>query len=478
MKKSMIFMGVLVFAAGMLIVSCAKKEKSIEGIWLGSLKIGNVKLQIVLNVKKEQDGTWKATMDSPDQGAKDIPVDVFTYEKGQMHAEVKISAAVFDGTMAEDGTTMQVTLKQGGGEFPLEMKKVEEAPKVVRFQDPKKPYPYLEEEVSYANPAAGITLAGTLTKPKEGDPFPAVVLITGSGAQDRNEEVMGHRPFLVLADYLTRRGIAVLRVDDRGVGGSTGKIADATSEDFAGDVLAGVNFLKGRSDINPEKIGLIGHSEGGIIAPICASRSKDVAFIVLMAGTGLTGEQILYLQSALIAKANGATDEDVARNRKEQEQIFSLVKKEKDEAVLKQKLTALLKEMLAKRSQKEKKALGNLDLYIKNQVRSSTSRWFRYFLTYDPKTALRKVICLVLAIDGEKDLQVPPKENLAAIEDALKEAGNTHYTIKLLPGLNHLFQKAQTGSPTNYARIAETINPEALKTIGDWILAQVGSTAE
>ena len=298
------------------------------------------------------------------------------------------------------------------------------------------------------------------------------MLISGSGAQDRDESILGHRPFLVLADYLTRNGIAVLRVDDRGVGGSTGDVTKATSEDFAGDVLAGVEYLKNRKDINPEKIGLIGHSEGGIIAPLVASRSSDIAFIVLMAGSGINGEELLYTQGKLVLKAMGTSDTLISWHRDFQEQMFSVVKQKLDSAGSVQKLNEIIDKALIKLTDEEKMALGLSDETAHLQVTTLLSPWFRFILTYDPQPVLLKVKCPVLAIIGEKDLQVAPKENLRAIEEALKTGGNKNYTVKLLPGLNHLFQTAETGSPAEYMLIEETISPLALETITQWVLRQ------
>jgi uncharacterized protein len=285
--------------------------------------------------------------------------------------------------------------------------------------------------------------------------------------------LLGHKPFLVLADHLSRRGIAVLRVDDRGVGGSTGSIKTSTSDDFAGDVLAGLDFLKGRTEIDGKKLGLIGHSEGGIIAPIAAVRSKDVAFIVLMAGTGLPGSQILEAQGQLILKAAGSSESEMKFERDAQRRLIDIIAQEKDEKVAQSKLATALKEIRAAMSDSDRKALANSPGGLSEAaVDAFNNAWFRYFLTYDPRPALRRVRCPVLAINGEKDLQVPAKENLAQIEKALKAGGNRNVKTVELPGLNHLFQPCKTGSPSEYGTIETTIAPEALKKIGDWILEQ------
>jgi fermentation-respiration switch protein FrsA (DUF1100 family) len=451
--------------------------KDIEGLWIGKLKVrSGVELRILFNISTGTDGFISATMDSLDQGAKGIPVDRVTYKDRSLKLEVKAINGVFNGTLKGDGKTIDGKWRQAGSEFPLVLNRTDKAPDLRRKQDPVKPYPYIEEEVTYENKAAGVKLAGTLTLPRSEGQFPVVILITGSGMQNRDEEVFGHRPFLVLADNLTRRGIAVLRVDDRGVGVSTGNSFQATSEDFAGDVLAGVEYLKSRKEIDTTRIGLIGHSEGGIIAPITAVKSPDVAFIVMMAGTGLTGEEIIYMQSALINRAEGASNETIARNEVLTKKIFSIVKEEQNNTVAEEELSKLLKAEMANMSVEEKKLSDYSEANLDIQIKAISSPWMRFFLTYDPKPTLMKVKCPVLAINGEKDLQVPPEENLRAIEAALKAGGNRDYTIKEMPGLNHVFQTAQKGSPSEYAKIDETISPAALEFIGNWILEHAEKT--
>ncbi len=447
-------------------------EISIEGIWEGKLKVPGAELRIVFNISKNPDGILTATLDSPDQGATGIPVEEVVFKDNTLRLEVKSVGAVFEGKVSEDFLVIEGELKQSGGAFPLTVKRVDKAVEILRPQEPKKPYPYIEEEAIYENKEAGITLAGTLTLPSGKGPFPAVLLITGSGPQDRNETIYGHYPFMVLADYLTRQGIAVLRVDDRGVGESTGDFSRATSEDFASDVLAGIGYLKTRKEINTEQIGLIGHSEGGLIAPMVTVKSPDVAFIVLMAGPGLTGEEILYLQGALISRAMGISEEDITKGLQFNEKIFSVIKEEKDKKNAEKRLRQMFMEDWEKMSDEEKEQIGDPEVYLNAQLQSLLSPWLKFFLTYDPRPTLSKVKCPVLAINGEKDLQVPPKENLSAIEAALVAGDNKNFTIKEIPNLNHLFQTTQTGLPSEYAKIEETISPVALKIVGDWILEQ------
>ncbi len=466
----------LIMASSFCMIGFAQQQDTseigIEGIWQGELKVPGTVLRIVFKISKNPDGTLTATLDSPDQGATDIPVEEVIFKDNTLRLEVKSAGGVFEGKVSEDFLVIEGEWKQSGGVFPLTVKRVDKAVEILRPQVPKKPYPYIEEELVYENKDAGISLAGTLTLPLGKGPFPAVLLITGSGPQDRNETIFNHCPFLVLADYLTRQGVAVLRVDDRGVGKSTGDFSQATSEDFALDVLAGIEYLKTRKAINPKQIGLIGHSEGGLIAPMVAVKSPDVAFIVLMAGTGLTGEEILYLQSDLISKAMGVNEEEIAKSRQFNEKIFSVIKEEEDNEIAKERLRQMVMAYLAELSDEEKDWISDPEEYLKAQLQNLLSPWSRFFLTYDPKPTLSKVKCPVLAINGEKDLQVPPKENLSAIEEALVAGGNKNFIVKELPGLNHLFQTAQTGVPSEYAKIEETISPIALKIIGDWISEQ------
>jgi hypothetical protein len=335
-----------------------------------------------------------------------------------------------------------------------------------RPQTPRPPYPYREEQVTYESLAPGIKLAGTLTLPPGTGRFPAVVVISGSGAQDRDETVFGHKPFLVLADYLTRRGVGVLRVDDRGVGGSTGNTMEATSVQLARDVLAGVRFLRARREIDPDRIGLIGHSEGGLIAPLAAAESKEIAFIGLLAAPGLPGDQVLLRQTEDVLRAAGASEDEVAMARSTNARLYATMKEEKDSAALAQKARAILTDALEAQGPEARKA-G--EAAIDRQLGMITSPWLRAFVNHDPRPVLRSVACPVLVLHGEKDLQVAPRENQEAILAALKDGANAQVTASILPGLNHLFQTAPTGSLSEYGTIEETMAPAALDAIGGWV---------
>jgi fermentation-respiration switch protein FrsA (DUF1100 family) len=459
-----------------LFFSPAKKPapKGAEEIYEGTLDAGVAKVRLVVHLFKQEDGGYEGTLDSPDQGATGLALDEVRVKDDAVRLELKRSRIVFEGKRSRDGGEIAGDFKQAGRTFPLTLKRVTKASEYRRPQHPKPPFPYEAVEVAYENKKAGVKLAGTLTFPRSGGPFPAVLLITGSGAQDRDETVFGHKPFLVLADYLTRRGIAVLRVDDRGVGGSTGSVPQSTTADFAEDVLAGVEFLKGRKEVDAARIGLIGHSEGGIIAPLVASRSRDVAFIVLLAGTGLPGEEVLYLQGAALLKAAGADAGELARQRAVQERMFAVVRTEKDNAAAEKKIRAALDELSSQLGEDERKKFVEAMPMLEGQVRGVLTPWFRFFLEYDPRPALRKVTCPVLALNGEKDLQVVPGPSLKAIEAALKEGGNTDVTVKELPGLNHLFQTCRTGAVSEYASTEETMAPAALEAIASWIQERAG----
>jgi pimeloyl-ACP methyl ester carboxylesterase len=464
---------IILAAAIALIAGCASKAAGPEGTWQGKLKVPGGELTIVFHITKDAAGKLAATLDSPDQGATGITTSEVTFAKGKLSLKVPSIGGSYEGTLQPGDSVLVGTWKQGPGALPLEVKRtnsVAVGPK--RPQEPKKPYPYREEEVTFDNPTAGIKLAGTLTTPEGNGPFPAVVLISGSGPEDRNEQVFGHKPFLVLADGLTRRGIAVLRYDDRGVGKSTGDYAKATTADLATDAKAAVEFLKTHKDIDPKHIGLLGHSEGGVIAPIVANQSPDVAFVVLMAGTGLPGDSVLMLQSGLVAKSMGSSDSEVAVALRLERRMLDIVMKEPDTAKAAAEMRKSLTEAMATMPDSEKASAQFSDASMDAQIKAVLSPWFRYFLTYDPRPALRALKVPVLAVIGEKDVQVAPKENLPAIEAALKQGGNKDYTVKELPGLNHLLQTATTGAVTEYAKTEETIAPAALTLFGDWILAR------
>jgi pimeloyl-ACP methyl ester carboxylesterase len=324
----------------------------------------------------------------------------------------------------------------------------------------------VSEEVTYTN--GGVTLAGTLTLPPGDGPFPAVVLITGSGPEDRDETVFGHKPFWILADHLSRRGVAVLRSDDRGVGGSSGNVNESTTADFAEDALAGVAWLRNHPKISKGRVGILGHSEGGLAAPIAAGRSSEVAFIVLLAGPGVPGAEVLLGQGEALARAFGAAPPLIAQNLDTQRQIFAVIKSEADPAQRRARIADIITSAA--------KAAGQIvqDQAVAAQIARIETPWFRSFLALDPRLALRQVKVPVLALNGDLDLQVVADQNLPEIEKALKEAGNPDVTVRKLPGLNHLFQPAKSGLPSEYPTNEITLSPEVLALVSDWITARFG----
>ncbi|MDX6188681.1 alpha/beta fold hydrolase [Flavobacterium sp. Fl-318] len=443
--------------------------QDITGQWNGILKVQGTQLTVIFNVNKNENG-FSSTMDSPDQKAIGIPTTSTSYENSTLKIALANFRIEYEGVLGKDNTITGI-FKQGGQSFPLNLSKEKiEKEKLVRPQEPVKPFPYYSEDVVFENKSAGINLAGTLTLPKKEGVFPAVILISGSGPQNRDEELLGHKPFLVLSDYLTKNGIAVLRFDDRGTAASKGDFKTGTSLDFSTDVEAGVQFLLSRKEINKKKIGLVGHSEGGLIAPILASKSKDIAFIVLMAGPGLQGDQLLLLQQKLIAKAGGAFDSDIERTKIINQKTFEIVNKYKDPQELKTQLTTYLTEV--SQNNPDKPGSMTLEDYVNLRVAQVTNPWMAYFLRYNPEPVLEKVKCPVLALNGEKDLQVAPKENLEIIQKALAKGGNKKVTIKEIPNLNHLFQECQTGSPDEYSKIEQTLSPIAMNEVLQWIKVQ------
>ncbi|MCX6256466.1 MAG: alpha/beta hydrolase [Bacteroidia bacterium] len=445
--------------------------KKIEGIWLGSLQVQSTELRLVMNVTKNEKDSFIVTFDSPDQGAKGIKTSEARVKGDSVIVKSKKIYASYKGILKDSVITG--TWTQAGNSLPLSLTRTKSIPVVKRPQEPVPPFPYKVENVYFENEKAGVRLAGTLTLPQNAITSPAVVLITGSGPQDRDESIMGHKPFLVLADHLTRNGIAVLRYDDRGTGESTGKFSEGTTADFATDVMAALKFLRNHKAIDSKDIGLIGHSEGGIIAPMIAADDKDVAFIVMLAGPGLKGEEILKLQMQLIARADGEKEDEIKKDLEFSEKIWTVAEKNYKYDKAAEKIQEIYKKQIASLTAEEKKEQAYTPAAIITTTQEVLSPWFRYFLSYDPVPALKKVKCPVLALNGEKDLQVPPKENLAAIREALKSGGNSHFIAEQIEGLNHLFQYCQTGSPKEYSKIEETFNIKPMEIITGWIKTQL-----
>ena len=439
----------------------------VEGLWQTALETHGMRLRFQLHVSHDTDGQLVASLDSLDQSVSGLPAINVSLKDSAFHFEIPAVAGFYDGSLNAAKNSLAGKWSQTGADADLNFTRSDQPLELRRPQTPAKPYPYREEEVTFSNSSANVTLAGTLTLPKGAGPFAAAILVAGSGPQDRDDTISNHKPFLVLSDYLTRKGIAVLRYDKRGIPKSTGSLDNATTLDLASDTEAALAYLKTRKDIDPARIGIIGHSEGAIIAPYLASRSKNIPWLVLLAAPATSGEDTLLKQSELIARAGNLTEPQIVASLSFDKEAYDLVREEKDLAKLNEKLLTLVK------STGMDSALPPVAL--EQQLRTLTSPWFRFFLDYDPLPNLQKTTCPVLALYGQNDLQVPPKVNMPLVQKAFADAGNKDADIRQFAQLNHLFQHSYSGSPAEYAAIEETFSPEALQAISDWLAPHVAA---
>lgn len=429
----------------------------LAGVWEGPLEVGGRSIRLVLRVAAD----GRAVMDSPDQGARDIPVEPPTVEDAQVRFAAPGLAVSVEGRLSEDGRTIAGTFRQGGVELPLVLTRTADTADLSRPrpQTPKPPFPYRSEEAAFDNPATpGVRLAGTLTLPQGDGPFPAAILITGTGPQDRDETIEGHKSFAIWADELTRRGVAVLRYDDRGVGGSTGAFAAATQRDFASDVKAAFTWLAARPEIDAARIGLIGHSEGATFAELAMQDGADPAWLVALAGPALSGGEIITAQVERISTASGMPAEAVARNTAYQRRLMEAVASHADDAdAARRAVHALLLE--SGRSADEAARLAA----------AMSSDWYRGMVAHDPAESIRAIRVPMLAVFGGKDLQVPADENAAAVSRLKPDAD-----VVVLPGLNHLFQPAESGLMAEYGQIETTLDPSVIETVVGWVAVRAG----
>lgn len=440
------------------------QNTNLQGFWEGKLKLRGQELRMWLKIRTIDNSTFTASLDSPDQGVFDIQADSIVMVDTKVDFFISALSGAFSGTLQNDSSIVG-EWSQAGLSWPVTFNRSHADPGYNRPQEPRPPFPYSEQDVYFKNSSKGIKLAGTLTLPKQQANMPAVVLISGSGPQDRNSSISGHKPFWVIADFLSRNGVAVLRFDDRGTGKSEGKFETATTFDFVDDANAALEFLKNHKGIQSDKIGIIGHSEGGLVVSMLAAKKKDLAFAILLAGPGTNGEQILYDQLKLILKANGASDRAIKKRLKLNRQIYAIAKSDLPFSEAKDEIVKLYKRkswwMSKKRKEKE-----SLTPYMANAVAIQVlSEWFRTFLIIEPADYIPKIHCPVLALNGSKDLQVPPDPNLIRIEEYLKSGGNKNFKCEKLEGLNHLFQHATSGSPNEYSTIEESFAPEALNEV-------------
>ncbi len=442
------------------------------GAWEGEIQVMGAVLMIRVVFVEDAAGL-AATIDIPQQGASGLKLVNVRRDGAAVHFELPAGPglAVFDGTLTDGTISGRFSQAGATGSFRLERARRPAGPPSAAIE----PLPYREEEIRFAS--GEVTLAGTLTVPPGSGRFPAVILITGSGPQNRDEELFGFRPFRVIADHLTRHGIATLRYDDRGVGGSSGSTSESTTEDFAADALAALRWLAARPEIDAKRVGLLGHSEGALVAAIAASRAPEVAFIVMLAGTAVPGEQIIRAQAEAIARAQGASEEDLAKLRRQQDLLFQAVRTGRDWDAVVESARAVAREQLANLPEAQRRAVADpgqaLETAVQQQLAVAKSRWYRFFIDYDPAPVLARVSCPVLALFGSLDLQVPAEPNRRALEAALERAGNRDVTVMVYAGANHLFLKAATGSPAEYATLEKAFVPRLLDDVTGWILSRV-----
>jgi len=440
----------------------------ILGQWGGSVEIPGNPLSFILHINDEG-GQVKATADSPDQGAKGLVVDQISLEEGTVRFTMLALGVEFTGQLSEDHNTIAGDFVQHGMQFKLTLTRGANPKQVYeRPQTPQPPFNYIVKEVVVKNQQAGITLAGTLTLPKDQPVKAAAVMITGSGPQDRDETVFEHKPFWVIADHLTQQGYAILRMDDRGVGESTGDFKTATSEDFVTDISAGVDFLQQQADIPADKVGLIGHSEGGMVGPMLAAERDDLAFVIMLAGPGIPITELLAEQNYLIALASGGDEATLQAQREIDLAFHQVLAKHAGSGQYVEQATRYLRETMAEQVSSD----AQLEALVTSTLKPYSTPWFEYFIAFDPAPFLSRIKAPVLAINGSKDLQVAAESNLAGIEQILSTAEHADFSIVNLPGLNHLLQDSDTGSPMEYVSITTTVEPVALDAMSDWLSAR------
>jgi pimeloyl-ACP methyl ester carboxylesterase len=449
-----------------LVAALAQAQSGVAGHWQGTLAVGPTTLRIALHVRSDGDGTLTATLDSPDQNVKGIPIKQIVLDAETVRFESSIAHASFVGTLK--GNVMEGQFTQGST-LPLTLTRIDQVHLPARPQEPRPPYPYRVEEVQLSS--NGVGLAGTFTIPEGRGPHAAVVLVAGSGAQDRDAAFAAHKPFLVLADALTRRGIAVLRMDDRGVGGSEGNAKDLTEDAAAADVLAAITYLKSRPEVNAIRLGVAGHREGGFIAAVATTRSVDIRFLIELSAPGLPGDEVLFSQSEAVAKTAGMSAEWIAQQHAIQTLVFKAIRNEADPTRAVRLLNADFQNYKDNASAQQRAALelARIEDTLERRFAAVSTPELRAAILSNPAEALKRVRVPVLVLHGARDAQMPAATNLPAIVAALASGGNHDITAVVLPGLNHWFQTCQTCLYWEAGQLEETISPEALRVIGDWI---------
>lgn len=463
-----LFSALLAFIA---VAAAAQDNTGFIGTWSGTLNLG-VELRIVFHIKETAAGGLLSSADSPDQSAYGLKCDTTIVSGGQLSIEMRALRASFSGKLLND-STIEGKFKQTN-EVPLLLTKGEKLAKRNRPQTPQPPFPYKSENVEYDNGNKSMHYGATITIPPGKAPFPAIVLISGSGPQNRDEEIIGHKPFAVIADAFAKKGIMVLRVDDRGTGKTSGKFQGATTADFADDVEASLNYLLSRPEADKSKIGLVGHSEGGMIAPMVAAKRKEVSFIILLAGPGTKTIDLMSEQNVAILLSQKTSKVAADAYGSLYKQIATAIVHSSDSVAATIAAKQVLNNWVTTTDIEIIRQLGfstekQQQDYVRSMVESLSEKWFKYFLSFDPAVYLQRLHCKVLALNGDKDVQVVSSSNLPAIQAALKKSKSKSYETKELPGLNHLFQHCTKCTLQEYGELEETFAPEALKIMTDWI---------
>lgn len=445
--------------------------EGVVGEWLGELKAGPMLLRLALHVRAEEGDGLAGEMDSLDQGANGLPLNSVSFEAGAFAYRIDRVGGSFEGALNEDGSQLVGHWVQGGQELPLVFRRLAEPAALRRPQEPRGPFPYEEREVRFGNQVDGLDFAGTFACPAGEGPFPTVLFVSGSGPQDRDESLMGHKPFAVIADALARRGVASLRYDDRGVGGSEGDLMNSETASFANDAIAAIRFLETLGEVDVDALGLIGHSEGGLVGPMVAAREPQLDFLVLLAPPGEPLDRLLLRQSSDGLRLKGVEEELLQRVERDSQGDMELIK---NRALSREELVAALRkrseEVRAGYGEGVLESLGFTDAVFEDSLQVVSTKWFRSLMNIDPRVYLDSLTLPTLALFGEKDVQVAAEVNAAVVSESFERAGNADALVLIRPGLNHLFQNCDTGSVEEYGRIEETFDVETLELLGDWIL--------
>lgn len=457
-------------AASSVVPSAAVALAPPDGVWEGRLQ-GAVRMRIHLVT---ENGQRAAQLDSPDQGATGLALEIRHLSDDSLSVWLPAANGGWSGRISADASTLSGVWSQGVASIPLTLTRLTDEPDDRKPQEPRPPFPYTVTDVSFENIAAGIVLAGTLTSPKDTSKSPAVVLVSGSGPQDRDSQIAGHRPFKLIADRLTRAGIAVLRYDDRGIGKSTGRFGDASTTDFGTDAAAAVAYLRTRPDIDGKRIAVIGHSEGGLVAPWVAARDPDLAAIVSLAGPTVRGDVLLAAQSRALMRAASRDSAGQERTLAFNREVWRYALEDTPADTAAARVTRATRAFVMALPASDLAQIGDPQAFIQTTAMQVTNPWFRSFVRFDPGPDLAKVNVPMLAYFGERDLQVPPDANVPALQERFTGPRAKRLTVRRWPGLNHLFQRATIGLPGEYGLLEETLSPEMLDALTAWLQATLG----